>query len=98
MNASDGEIKACCANFYQSDIVRMLLGDSLHPGGPELTHHLGEVLKLGQGDRVLDVACGAAVRQCTWQSTLAATSPGLTTPRRTSPRPMRTPLRRVSHI
>lgn len=58
MNDSDGVIKACCANFYQSDMVQILLGDSLHPGGLELTHHLGEVLKLGQCDRVLDVACG----------------------------------------
>ncbi|MFC2009106.1 class I SAM-dependent methyltransferase [Chloroflexota bacterium] len=58
MDVDDQELKACCANFYQSDMVRMLLGDVLHPGGLELTHHLGEVLKLGPGDRVLDVACG----------------------------------------
>jgi arsenite methyltransferase len=52
------EIKICCATFYQSDIVRMLLGDVLHPGGLALTGHLGEVLGLDPADRVLDVACG----------------------------------------
>ena len=58
MSDSDGEIKACCAGFYQSDIVRMLLGDVLHPGGLELTRHLGEVLALTSNDTVIDVACG----------------------------------------
>jgi arsenite methyltransferase len=55
---TDREIKICCATFYQSDLVRMLMGDVLHPGGLALTRHLGEVLALGPGDRVLDVACG----------------------------------------
>lgn len=55
------EIKACCATFYQSDIVRLLLGDALHPGGLALTRRLGETLELGPGDRVLDVACGRGV-------------------------------------
>jgi len=54
----DHEIKLCCATFYQSDIVRMLLGDVLHPGGLALTHHLGTLIGLEQEDRVLDVACG----------------------------------------
>ena len=55
---TDREIKVCCATFYQSDLVRMLLGDVLHPGGLALTRHLGEVLGLGPDDHVLDVACG----------------------------------------
>ena len=55
---TDCEIKICCATFYQSDLVRMLLGDVLHPGGLALTRHLGSVIGLGPGDRVLDVACG----------------------------------------
>lgn len=52
------DIKACCARFYQSDIARMLLGDSFHPGGLALTHHLGTVIGLDKADSVLDVACG----------------------------------------
>jgi len=38
--------------------VHMLLGDILHPGGLELTGHLGAVIELNDKDRVLDVACG----------------------------------------
>ena len=52
------EIKTCCATFYQSDIVRLLLGDVLHPGGLELTGYLGTVVGLKAEDRVLDIACG----------------------------------------
>ena len=56
--AEDREIKVCCARFYQSDVVRMLLGEVFHPGGLGLTYQLGEILGLGPGDHVLDVACG----------------------------------------
>ncbi len=52
------EIKTCCATFYQSDIVRLLLGDVLHPGGLELTGYLGTVTGLNDTDKVLDIACG----------------------------------------
>ncbi len=52
------EIKICCATFYQSDMVRALLGDVFHPGGLALTHRLGDVIELGPADRVLDAACG----------------------------------------
>jgi SAM-dependent methyltransferase len=55
---TDREIKICCASFYQSDVVRMLLGEVLHPGGLALTRHLGEAIGLGPSDHVLDVACG----------------------------------------
>ena len=47
------EIKTCCATFYQSDIVRLLLGDVLHPGGLELTGYLGTVIGLSSEDSVL---------------------------------------------
>ena len=56
--SADLEIKVCCATFYQSDLIGMLLGDVLHPGGLALTQHLGEAIGLGPGDRVLDVASG----------------------------------------
>src|SRR5260370_7302009 len=54
----DMEVKACCANVYQSDWARLLLGDSFHPGGLELTEHLGTLVDLGPGRSVLDVASG----------------------------------------
>ncbi|MGH9784244.1 MAG: class I SAM-dependent methyltransferase [Terriglobia bacterium] len=56
--AESDQLKSCCAAVYQSDFVRMLLGDSFHPGGLRLTERLGELLELGPGRRVLDVASG----------------------------------------
>jgi ubiquinone/menaquinone biosynthesis C-methylase UbiE len=58
ISASDGQIKLCCATLYQSDLARMLLGDVFHPGGLELTCHLGRSISLNAMDRVLDIACG----------------------------------------
>jgi arsenite methyltransferase len=52
------EVKSCCAAVYQSDWARLLLGDSFHPGGLALTERLGQMLGLGPGQRVLDVAAG----------------------------------------
>jgi ubiquinone/menaquinone biosynthesis C-methylase UbiE len=55
---SSETIKACCVALYESDWATLLLGDSYHPGGLELTEHLGEMLNLQPGDLVLDVASG----------------------------------------
>ena len=55
---SAAALKQCCAAAYDSDAAKLLLGDSLHPGGPELTERLGRMLALGAGARVLDVAAG----------------------------------------
>ncbi|MFQ5868190.1 MAG: SAM-dependent methyltransferase [bacterium] len=52
------EIKLCCENFYQSEVVKFLLGDSFHPGSLKLTRILGERPDLSKDDYVLDVACG----------------------------------------
>lgn len=51
-------VKQCCATFYGSDLARLLLGDSFHPGGTKLTHHLGTLLGLTTASSVLDVASG----------------------------------------
>lgn len=53
-----GDDASCCAAFYDRPEVRFLLGDSLHPGGTDLTLSLAESLLLGDGKTVLDVACG----------------------------------------
>jgi arsenite methyltransferase len=55
---TDQLIKACCTDLYQSNLVRSFLGDSLHPGGLELTQRLGQAINLGEFDRVLDIASG----------------------------------------
>ncbi|HEX9926536.1 MAG TPA: methyltransferase domain-containing protein [Anaerolineae bacterium] len=52
------DLKTCCANLYESDWARLLLGDSFHPGGLALTERLGQLLDLQPGRRVLDVAAG----------------------------------------
>lgn len=52
------DVKSCCATLYESDMARMLLGDSFHPGGLGLTKRLGDLLGLKPGMRVLDVASG----------------------------------------
>ncbi len=49
---------ACCAQFYEQDWVRDLLGESFHPGGPDLSARLVHSLNLPEEARVLDVACG----------------------------------------
>jgi ubiquinone/menaquinone biosynthesis C-methylase UbiE len=56
---SDEGLKQCCARLYESDIVRLLLGESFHPGGLKLTERLGQLLELTGKSRLLDVASGA---------------------------------------
>ncbi|MBO0794977.1 MAG: class I SAM-dependent methyltransferase, partial [Ktedonobacteraceae bacterium] len=51
-------IKSCCARLYQSDWIQLILGDAFHPGGVGLTEHLGMMVNLEPGQRVLDVASG----------------------------------------
>jgi arsenite methyltransferase len=58
MPESEKSVKQCCAQLYESDLAKYLLGDSFHPGGLALTERLGELLHLGPQSRVLDVACG----------------------------------------
>jgi len=51
-------LKQCCAQLYESDLAKILLGDSFHPGGLRLTERLGTLLNLTPEMRVLDVASG----------------------------------------
>ncbi len=51
-------VKACCAELYSRDVVRLLLGETLHPGGLALTERLTKLLRLGSTHHVLDVAAG----------------------------------------
>jgi arsenite methyltransferase len=56
--ADTESIKGCCARLYESDVARLLLGESFHPGGLRLTERLGTVLGLNAQSKVLDVASG----------------------------------------
>jgi arsenite methyltransferase len=51
-------VKQCCAAAYDTDVARILLGGSFHPGGLKLTERLGEILDLTPRSRLLDVAAG----------------------------------------
>lgn len=53
--------KQCCSAFYERPEVVELMGESFHPGGPELTARLIDSLVLQPGQTVLDVACGLGV-------------------------------------
>jgi len=52
--------KACCAALYESEAIRFLLGDAMRPGGIALTRQMLVAAGINAGERVLDVACGAA--------------------------------------
>src|SRR5260370_6973162 len=56
--AGSKNVKQCCAQLYESDLAKILLGDSFHPGGLRLTERLGSLLRLTAESRVLDVASG----------------------------------------
>ena len=47
-----------CATVYQDDAVALILGESYHPGGLDLTRRLARSIGLRAGERVLDVASG----------------------------------------
>ena len=50
--------KSCCSALYEMEPVRLLLGDTLHPGGLALTHRLGKLMEIQRDNLVLDLACG----------------------------------------
>jgi ubiquinone/menaquinone biosynthesis C-methylase UbiE len=60
-NATEQNVKQCCAAFYGSDVARLLLGDRFHPGGTHLTTRLGQLTQLTRDSRVLDVAAGRGI-------------------------------------
>jgi len=51
-------VKECCSALYQSDFMRLLLGESFHPGGLALTERAGALLGLTSATRLVDVASG----------------------------------------
>jgi len=52
------DAKAFTARLYESGVFDQLLGDTLRPGGLELTARVAEVAGIGQNHTVLDIACG----------------------------------------
>jgi len=62
--ASTEVLKQCCAKLYESDLAKVLLGDSFHPGGLKLTERIGSLLRLTPESQVLDVASGNGTSAC----------------------------------
>ncbi|UCE89080.1 MAG: methyltransferase domain-containing protein [Pseudomonadota bacterium] len=58
MSTTPQGFKGCCAGLYELPITTLLLGESHHPGGAQLTRQLAESVLVGPDTRVLDVACG----------------------------------------
>ena len=58
MSQTEQSVKPCCAAFYGSDLATLLLGDSFHPGGTQLTDRLAQLTRITPNSRVLDVAAG----------------------------------------
>lgn len=52
------DVTRCCTSIYSSELATLLLGDTWHPGGLDLTYRLGQLLRLTPASRILDVACG----------------------------------------
>lgn len=71
------ETKSCCAMLYQMDPVRLLLGDTLHPGGLDLTERLCQLLEIGTDGLLLDVACGPGTGTLAVARTLACRAVGV---------------------
>ena len=50
--SSSADVKQCCANLYESDFAKLLLGESFHPGGLKLTEmerdYTRKMIGLGQ--------------------------------------------------
>jgi SAM-dependent methyltransferase len=55
---SRGDAKSCCAALYAHPAVRWLLGDELHPGGAATTRRALELIDVGLGEVLLDIASG----------------------------------------
>ena len=58
MSVDPDVAKACCVSSYSSDVVSLLLGESYHPGGLDLTRRLLDLLACAPGQVLLDVASG----------------------------------------
>lgn len=51
-------LKGLCSRLYENKLLRLVFGDSFHPGGERLTRDLGKKMGLTRDSTVLDVACG----------------------------------------
>ena len=55
---AEGELGACCADFYNHPIVSQLLDGIFHPGGLALSKLMADRMGVDSDSTVLDIACG----------------------------------------
>jgi arsenite methyltransferase len=75
--AGADQLKSTCAAVYEHPVVRWLLGGELHPGGQQSTRRALELIGLGNGDRLLDVASGSGTSALLAARELGATVTGI---------------------
>lgn len=56
--ATTSDVKAACCAVWQHPAARLLLGDHLHPGGPDLTRRAIDAIEAPPEGQVVDVGCG----------------------------------------
>ncbi|MFT5162258.1 MAG: arsenite methyltransferase [Alteromonadaceae bacterium] len=67
-------LSRCCVDFYQLPLTQLLLGDSFHPGGLNLTHQLALQTLVNRQSKVLDVAAGKGTTAHYLANTFGATT------------------------
>ena len=72
------EVKACCAAALPADVVALILGESYHPGGLELTRRLAGQHRLGPGSGCSTWPAGPAPPRSSWPTSSASRSTGST--------------------
>ena len=59
MNWPEAIAKACCADLHQSDLARLILGDTLPAGGLDLTKRLSRLMGIQPGEWVAESGISA---------------------------------------
>ena len=72
------DLRACCEISYGHPLIRWFLGESLHPGGLNLTTRLANVAGIGSSATVLDVGSGSGASAVHLAKTLGCRVAGVT--------------------
>ncbi len=78
---TSAELLACCTLSYSHPLVAWLVGDSLHPGGLDLTTRLASRLGVTRNSRVLDAGSGRGATSVHLAKTLGCQVTGVTVER-----------------
>lgn len=79
--ATSSELLACCTLSYSHPLVAWLVGDSLHPGGLDLTSRLASTMGVAQDAHVLDAGSGRGATSVHLAKTIGCDVIGVTVER-----------------